>query len=85
MTGLYCSDPEGWQYLTWYYDVSPCVSQTVLFTLPSVVALILGSVTLWKMKENKRRRGRNWDYQVKQVSMAMLGCAGAVFAETGRL
>lgn len=64
--------------MTWYYDLSPCVTQTAIFVLPSIVAFTLGSHTLYHFsKYSKRDRpyrwqySITWDYYTKQVSTLM--------------
>lgn len=73
-----CTNPEGWRLVTWYYDLSPCVTQTAIFVLPSIVAFTLGSHTLYHFsKYSKRDRpyrwqySITWDYYTKQVSTLM--------------
>lgn len=70
-----CTNPEGWQWVTWYYDLSPCVAQTALFVLPSIVALTLGSHSLYRFSQSSKRDrpfrwqySLTWDYYTKQVS-----------------
>lgn len=64
----YCTDPEGWQLLTRYYDLSPCVSQNGLFILPGAIAILFGAPSLYHLSTLPGKRSALWDYNLKQVS-----------------
>lgn len=64
----YCSDPEGWQLLTRYYDPSPCLSHTSLFAGPGALALLFGAPGLYHLYKLPGKRPALWDYNLKQVS-----------------
>ncbi|KAG5369967.1 Metal resistance protein [Yarrowia sp. C11] len=63
----YCTDPEGWQLLTRYYDLSPCVSQNGLFILPGAIAILFGGPSLYHLSTLPGKRPALWDYNLKQI------------------
>ncbi|KAG5362582.1 Metal resistance protein [Yarrowia sp. B02] len=63
----YCTDTEGWQLLTRYYDLSPCVSQNSLFIIPGAVAILFGGPALYNLSTLPGKRPALWDYNLKQV------------------
>ncbi len=65
-----CNDPEGWQLLTNYYDVSPCVSQNVFFILPGSVAALFGVPAVVHLYFQPGKRPAVWSYTLKQVSIS---------------
>ncbi|CAG79302.1 YALI0E08969p [Yarrowia lipolytica CLIB122] len=62
-----CNDPEGWQLLTNYYDVSPCVSQNVFFILPGSVAALFGVPAVVHLYFQPGKRPAVWSYTLKQI------------------
>ncbi|RDW23890.1 P-loop containing nucleoside triphosphate hydrolase protein [Yarrowia lipolytica] len=63
----YCTDPEGWQLLTRYYDLSPCLSQNGLFILPGAIAILFGAPGLYNLSKLPGKRPALWDYNLKQI------------------
>ncbi|KAG5356676.1 Metal resistance protein [Yarrowia sp. E02] len=62
-----CTDLEGWQWFTNYYDVAPCVSQNALFLLPGSIAVLFGLPAVVQLYSKPGKRPVIWSYGLKQI------------------